>query len=332
LTKPKFGLDLPINAGSSAWNSDLNFERMKKVTKICEELGFESVWVADHLMAGANFESLEAWTILSGLSQVTEKMRLGTLVTCPTHRPPAMLAKIVATLDIMSNGRVDLGLGAGWNGYEQLAYGLPWEETPKARIERLVETLKILKGLWTNDSYSFEGKYYNVHDAACLPKPIQKPYPRILIGGKGEKLLLKAVARYGDAWNIDEFSPDAYAKKLDILRSHCQTVGRNYDDIEKTLETYLLITDKPEHYQRIVDWVTWQTEINSERIRLGRPATRANIDQVKQEYVVGTVSQVTERLAEYIEVGVQRFMIYFLDYPTLNSILPFAQQVMPSLL
>lgn len=329
--KAKFGLDLPIISGSSAWDNNLNFERMKNVTEKCETLGFDSVWVADHLMTGHDLEALEAWTVLSGLSQVTETMRLGTLVTCPTHRSPAMLAKIVATLDIMSNGRVDLGVGAGWNGFEQLAYGLPWEEIPKSRIERLVETLKILKGLWTNDSFTFEGKYYNIRNAVCLPKPIQKPSPRILIGGKGEKLLLRAVARYADAWNIDEFSPEAYSSKLAVLRNHCQAIGRDYDEIEKTLETYLLISDKPEDYQRIVDWVTWQTKINPERIRQGKPATEATLEQVKQEYVVGTVAQVTERISEYIDIGVQRFMIYFLDYPTLNSILPFAQQVVPSL-
>ncbi len=117
--KAKFGLDLPIISGSSAWDNGLAFERIKDVTKICESLGFDSVWVADHLMTGNNLETLEAWTVLAGLSQVTEKMRLGTLVTCPTHRSPAMLAKIVATLDLMSNGRVDLGIGAGWNGFEQ---------------------------------------------------------------------------------------------------------------------------------------------------------------------------------------------------------------------
>jgi F420-dependent oxidoreductase-like protein len=329
--KPKFGLDLPINSGSSAWDNNLNFERMKKVTKICEELGFDSVWVPDHLMTGDNLETLEAWTVLSGLSQVTEKMRLGTLVACPTHRSPAMLAKIVATLDIMSNGRVDLGLGAGWNGFEQLAYGLPWEEIPKARIERLVETVKILKGLWTNDSFSFEGKYYNIRNAVCLPKPIQKPSPKILIGGKGEKLLLRVVARYADAWNLDEFAPDTYSNKLDVLRNHCNAVGRNYDEIEKTLETYLLISDNPQDYQRIVDWSTWQSKTNPERIRQGKPATEATLQQVKQEYIVGTAAQVTEKIAEYIDIGVQRFMIYFLDYPTLNSILPFAEQVIPSL-
>ncbi len=173
--------------------------------------------------------------------------------------------------------------------------------------------------------------HYKVRNATCLPKPIQKPSPRILIGGKGEKLLLRVVARYADAWNIDEFSPQAYSEKLDVLRSHCDSVGRNYDQIEKTLETYLLITDNPKQTQGVVDWVNWQTEINPEQIRRGAPITKATLEQVKQEYIVGTIAEVTDRIAEYIAIGVQRFMIYFLDYPTLNSILPFATQVVPSL-
>ena len=173
----KFGIVLPVTAGTSAWDYGLNFERMREVTKICEHIGLDSVWAADHLMTGVNNETFDAWTILAGLSQVTERMRLGTLVTCPTHRYPAVLAKLVATLDVMSNGRVDLGIGAGWNRKEQSAYGLHWEEVPRARIGRLVETIKILKGMWTNDSFTFTGKYYSVKDAVCLPKPAQKPTP-----------------------------------------------------------------------------------------------------------------------------------------------------------
>ena len=187
MSKIRYGIGLPISAGDSPWFGGLNFEQMKNVTVMCEELGFESVWAPDHLMTGLGFNTLEVWTFLAALSQVTKKMRLGTLVDCPSHRNPAMLAKTVASLDFMSSGRVDIGIGAGWNGYEQLAYGLPWEETPKTRIECLVETLQILKGLWTHDTFSFAGKHYQVREGACFPKPIQKPCPKIMIGGKGEK-------------------------------------------------------------------------------------------------------------------------------------------------
>lgn len=253
MPKVKFGLDLPVDAGSSAWDNGLHFERMKQVTKTCESLGFDSVWAPDHLMTGPTLETLEVWTVLAALSQVTETMRLGTLVTCTTHRNPAMLAKIAATLDVISNGRVDLGIGAGWNGYEQLAYGLPWEETPKVRIERLVEAIQIIRGMWTHDRFSFKGKYYSIHDAACLPRPVQKPAIKIIVGGKGEKLLLPAVAKYADGWNIDELPAEDYSRKLEVIRKNCVLAGTNYDRIEKSLEQYLLITDSPDQEQRILE-------------------------------------------------------------------------------
>jgi F420-dependent oxidoreductase-like protein len=331
MPKVKFGLDLPIVAGSSAWDNGLNFERMRQVTKTCEKLGFESIWVPDHLMTGPTLETLEAWTVLAALSQVTETMRLGTLVSCTTHRNPAMLAKIAATLDVLSNGRVDLGIGAGWNGYEQLAYGLPWEETPKVRVERLAEAIQIIRGMWTQDRFTFKGKYYSVNEAACLPKPIQKPSIKIIVGGKGEKLLLRAVAKYADGWNIDELPTEEYAHKLQMIRDHCARAGTDYDRIEKSLEQYVLISDNPDQEQHLVDWTNEQSAKNPERQRLGRPESNAKLDQLRKEYIFGTVEQVTERFAEYIKVGVERFMIYFLDYPTLNSIVPFAKEVVPSL-
>ena len=331
MPKVKFGLDLPIDAGSSAWDNGLNFERMKQVTKACENLGFESVWAADHLMTGPTLETLEVWTVLAALSQVTETMRLGTLVTCTTHRNPAVLAKIASTLDVISNGRMELGIGAGWNGYEQLAYGLQWEELPKARIERLVEAIQIIRGLWTHDRFSFAGKYYNVNDAACLPRPIQKPSIKIIVGGKGEKLLLPAVAKYADGWNSDELSTGDYTHKLEVIRKNCARAGTDYNRIEKSLEQYVLLIDNPDQEQRVVQWTNEQSAKNPERERLGKPASAARLEQLRKEYVFGSVEQVTERFAEYIKAGVERFMIYFLDYPTMNSIVPFAREVLPSL-
>jgi F420-dependent oxidoreductase-like protein len=309
---------------------------MKDVVRTCESLGFDSVWSPDHLMTGDNFRGFEVWTLLAGLSQVTERMRLGSLMTCVSHRHPSVLAKMLATLDVMSNGRVELGIGAGWCGYEQLAYGLPWEDVPRARIGRLVEGLKIIRGMWTNDSFTFKGRYYSVNGAVCDPKPIQKPTPPIVIGGRGEKLLLKVVAKYGNAWNIDEMAKNEYAHKLEVIKTHCKAVGTNYDRIEKTLETYVLISDRPEHHKILLDWTNRRmndrnTAIFLERQRAGIEPRAATLDDIRREYIFGSIQEVTERFSEYIDIGVQRFMIYFMDYPTLNSIIPFAKQVMPSL-
>ena len=185
--------------------------------------------------------------------------------------------------------------------------------------------------MWTQDRFTFKGKYYSVNEAACLPKPIQKPRPKIMIGGKGEKLLLRAVARYADAWNIDELTPEDYAHKLQVIKDHCSSVGTDYNRIEKTIEQYVLISDRPEQQQRLVDWTNMHIATSPERRRLGKQPVTVKLEDIRKEYIFGSVEEVTERFAEYIKVGVERFMIYFMDYPSLDSITLLAKEVIPSL-
>ena len=136
--------------------------------------------------------------------------------------------------------------------------------------------------MWTNDRFTFKGKYDSVNEATCLPKPIQKPSPKILIGGKGEKLLLRAVARYADAWNIDELTTEDYAHKLQVIKEHCSSVGTDYDKIEKTLEMYVLISDKPEQQQRLVDWTNGHIANSPERKRLGKQPFSVKLEDIRK--------------------------------------------------
>ena len=227
---------------------------MKALITSAENLGFDSLWVCDHLTLGSGGDNLEAWTVLSIASQLCESLRLGTLVLSASHRPPALLAKMASTLDVLSNGRLDLGLGPGWRRSEQISYGLPWEPIAKDRVTRLEETVQILRGMWTEEVFSFSGRYYRIQRAVCEPKPVQKPYPRILIAGRGEKLTLKVVAKYANIWNIDEVTPNEYAGKLKVLRSHCNSVGTDFAKIEKSLENYVLISDKSQDLDQVVNW------------------------------------------------------------------------------
>lgn len=153
--KIKFGVVLPVFAGASAWDYGLEFGAQKRIIEVSEKLGFDSLWVCDHLNLGYGGQILEAWTVLSAASQLTERMHLGTMVLCATHRSPALLAKMAATLDVISNGRLELGLGAGWRASEQISYGLPWEPSVKARADRLVEATEIIKGMWTNERFTY---------------------------------------------------------------------------------------------------------------------------------------------------------------------------------
>jgi len=175
---------------------------------------------------------MDAWTLLAALATSTQKIRLGTLVTCNSYRHPSLLAKIAATIDMISNGRLWFGYGAGWKKVEYIAYGYPFPKI-QDRMDMMEEALEIIKLLWTQPKPSFNGKHYSIKDALSSPKPVQKPHPPILIGGDGEKRTLKAVAKYADYCNL--FLRPDFERKLDVLKAHCKDIGRDYSDVGKSL-------------------------------------------------------------------------------------------------
>ena len=186
---------------------------------------------------------LEGWTVISMLAGLTTKIKLGTLVTGIIYRYPSVLAKIAATLDVLSKGRLFMGIGAAWNEQESLAYGISFPSNQE-RLLRLEEAIQVIRKMWTEEPYaSFEGKYYQIKNAYCNPKPIQKPSPPILVGGSGERKTLKIVAKYADACNLFG-SAETLKKKLDILKEHCKSVGRDYDSILKTKLGAIVVDDE----------------------------------------------------------------------------------------
>src|ERR687891_1198277 len=248
----KFGLQHPnFSYDYSNQNTSRIIDTLSNLVSKAENKGFDSFWVMDHFhqisVVGKPEEPmLEGWTTISVLAGITTKIRLGTLVTGVIYRYPSVLAKIAATLDVLSKGRLFLGIGASWNEEESLAYGIGESASNngnikglshisfpsnKERLLRLEEALQIISKMWTEEpSASFEGKYYQIHNAYCNPKPIQKPTPPILVGGSGEKRTLKIVAKYADACNLFG-SAETVRKKLDILKEHCKSVGRDYHSI-----------------------------------------------------------------------------------------------------
>jgi len=206
--------------------------------KAAESGGVTQFTLMDHYFqmeqrAPATDPMLEGYTSLGYLAGLTSTMRLGLLVTGVTYRYPGLLAKIATTLDVLSNGRGMLGLGAAWYEREHLALGVPYPAISE-RFERLEEALQISLQMWSDDDGPFEGKHYQLAETICYPKPIQKK-PTIMIGGGGEKKTLRLVAQYADACNLFGLPVDEIQRKLDILRGHCDTVGRDYDEIEKTM-------------------------------------------------------------------------------------------------
>jgi F420-dependent oxidoreductase-like protein len=212
-----------------------DYRSVENIAVTSEKSGYDSIWVSDHFFQYKKYayrNCMEAWTVLAALASKTEKIRLGTLVTCNSYRYPALLAKIAATVDVISEGRLFFGIGAEWKKGEYIAYGIPFPSV-KERMDRLEEAVKIIRLLWTVPMTTLEGKYYTIKNAVSAPNPMQPPMPPILIGGGGEKRTLKMVAEYADYCNLT-LGPKL-RHKLDVLRTHCKNVGRNYEDVEKSL-------------------------------------------------------------------------------------------------
>jgi len=194
---------------------------------------FESGWVFDHfypIFSDSSGPCLEGWTVLSALAQATRRLRLGALVTGIHYRHPAVLANMAAAVDVISGGRLELGIGAGWNEEESGAYGIPLG-TPKERSDRFEEACEVVIGLLSAETTSFRGTYYELTEARCNPKAVQRPHPPICIGGSGERRTLRTAARFAQHWNFVGGPPEEFAQKREILHRHCADIGRDPAEI-----------------------------------------------------------------------------------------------------
>ena len=207
---------------------------------------FESAWTFDHfypIFSDWKGPCLEGWTTLAALAQATRRLRVGVLVTGNVYRHPAVLANMAATLDVISAGRLELGIGAGWNQQECDAYGIRLPPV-KERMDRFDEACEVVVGLLSNETTTYEGRYYQLTDARCEPKPVQRPHPPICIGGGGEKRTLRTTARWAQHWNVAGGGVEVFLQKREVLRRHCATIGR--DSAEITTSTHLrLPPDRP---------------------------------------------------------------------------------------
>jgi len=237
----KLGLQIPLFDFPGVAPDKL-FERVSDIARTAEASGFDSVWVMDHfeqIMGDPAAPILEGYVVLAGIAARTERVNLGTLVTGVLYRNPAVLAKIVTSLDVLSSGRAVLGIGASWNESEQEHYGI--DRVPVAeRMDRLDEALEICRSMFMQDAPSFKGRYYEIHEAHNVPRPVRPDGIPIMIGGGGEKRTLRAVARYGDACNIFG-DAETIRHKMKILDEHCAAVGRDPQDITRTALKTLVI-------------------------------------------------------------------------------------------
>ena len=300
--KPWFGYHIP-NFTFRDTAPAKTFDRVAELTRAAEDAGFDLVTVMDHVyqIYGVGPETdpmLEAWTTLGALAARTTRVRLGTLVTGVTYRNPAMLAKMVTTLDVISGGRAILGLGAAWNEDEHRGYGFDFPPI-KERMDRLEEALTICHAMFTEERPSFEGRYYRIDQALNSPRPIQAGGPRILVGGGGEQRTLKIAAKHADMTHWFPLGLEALKHKTEVLERHCAAVGRDPSSIERTMTSPVLVAPSDAARDAILERIP--------------PERRASL-------VVGSPEQAAEGLRPYLDAGFTGFTFNNPVVPTPEAI------------
>jgi len=291
-----------------------SFDSLKRVWQEADRLGYHSATLFDLL----NGDLLECWTTLSALAAVTERIRLTPMVLANTYRPPALLAKMASTLDVISRGRLELGIGAGGGRGDHQASGYAFPST-RVRVEMLEEAMEVMKRLWTQPKADFQGTYYTLDQASNEPKPVQQPHPPILIGGHGERYLLRVVAKHADICNIgSEMSLEEHRAKLDVLEGYCRDIGRDAAEIEVTHNARLIIAEN-------------QREFDS---KAAHAASQANlsVSDYKQSIsgaIAGTPEQCVQQIEPYVQTGIRYFMLIFQDPVSVEDLQLFAKEVMP---
>jgi F420-dependent oxidoreductase-like protein len=298
-----------IDGAEAKWNKAVD------IAMLAEELGFHSIWLYDHfhnVPRPAHEAVFECWTTMAAISQRTSRIRLGQMVGCNSYRNPALLAKITSTVDVISGGRLDWGIGAGWYENEYRGYGYEFP-APKDRIGMLKESVEIVRSMWSNVETTYDGKYYKLVRANCDPKPLQQPRPPIWIGGGGEQLTLRVVAEHADCSNFGG-KPEEWARKREILKGHCAAVGRDEAEIRKTWSPEIFIRSTEKEVMAREKGGLW-----------GEP-----VESWRAGNLVGTPEQVSEKIATYVKLGCTGFIPWCADYPDTESMELLAREVMPN--
>ena len=309
MAKVRFGIQTPQEGAT--------YDALASHWREADTLGFDTVWLDDHFYAVVRPPAepqMEAWTLLAALARETQRIEIGILVTCNSYRSPALVAKMAATVDVISNGRFIHGMGAGWFQSEYEGYGYEFPPVG-ARLAQLDEALSVQKLLWSEEQATFKGKFYKLQDAWCSPKPLRRPHPPVLLGGGGEKVLLRLVARHADIWN-NGGTVDDFKHKLEVLRGHCEKEKRPYDAIEKSWFGNVIVDADP----------------GRARTRLERIAGAWGMtpEQMEGRALAGTPERIVERVREYVAAGVTHFVGMFGRVDDLRSTRLFAERVLPA--
>ncbi len=329
----RFGVRLWNQVSPKTRDYPPDFEAFKRITLECETLGFHSVWMMDHLMLTKKLVRqavskglydhfylpktvMECLTTVTALASLTEEVRVGSLALSTPFRNPSLAAKMLSTIDVISNGRLEVGLGAGGDPAEGEAYGIEFLEL-NHRIVQLREAIEVMKSLWQRNKVSYEGKYWKLKEAECKPKPVQKPYPPITVAG-GSPHIIEVMAMHADRCNFPtvwSMEIERYQTKLDLLRRYCDRIDRDFDAIEKSANLPILLgRNERDVAAQISRW---------------KP-TEVSPRAYKKACLTGTAEDISSRISEFIDLGVSFFFLKFQDFPYMKSLRIFAEEIMPT--
>lgn len=294
-----------------------------RIAEACERLGFEGLVTSDHYLSVVRADepgSNDAWTLLGALAARTDRLRLGAMVSPVTFRLPTVLAKAATTVDRISGGRAELGIGAGWWEEEHRTYGFPFPSTGE-RLEMLEEQLEIIHGLWSEDVFSFESRHYAIEDCRFLPKPVQRPHPPIVVGGSGGPRVARLVAAWADEFNRVGGTPDEVRESFGRVRDAVEAAGRPQADVTTSFMTWVFVGRSEDE---------WRARVESAR-RMDPTAGPFDdyLDDLSRDCIVGTVERAVDRMNEYARAGVQRFVLNHELFDDLEQIALLAEDILP---
>ncbi len=292
----KIGIELPQVWSKDQYDPVEAYEAMTQVAQKAERLGFHAVWLCDHVQVpGASRPDeqmlFECWTSTAAIARDTKRIRIGQIVTNNSFRNPALIAKMASTVDVLSHGRLTLGMGAGWYEPEYLAYGYVFPDTA-TRLRQLRESLQIIRAMWSEDRAFVEGRYVQVRGAINQPRGVQQPHIPLLVGGKGEQVTLKLVAQYGDACNLTHPTREELEQKFTLIKRYCEAIGRDEQEIARTI---------------YVNCVPGETEANAHARMASMPGI--TLDHIQARGLFGSPAMIRQRLTELEQQQVQEIIL-----------------------
>jgi F420-dependent oxidoreductase-like protein len=304
----------------------ITWEQWLALSESCERLGFEGLFTSDHyfsVIGAAGRGSSDAWTVLSALAARTERLRLGTLVSPVTFRLPTVLAKVATTVDHISGGRVEIGMGAGWWEEEHMTHGIPFPATNE-RMQMLEEQLEIVHGLLSDEVFSFHGEHYTLQDCRFVPKGVQRPHPPIIVGGKGGSRISRLVATWADEFNTYGGTPKEVGDRFARVREAVDASGRDQDAVTTSLMTWVYVGEDDRSFRERVE------RVRQLAAEAGPSDDYLTDDELNNESIAGTPDRAAERLSEYAAAGVQRVFLNHSLYDDLDTLELLARDVFPN--